>query len=57
MPAGRHSDSTPASRRVRPCGHDYRAVSTVQEALQTATAVVCSRELVVVGTDALVCFS
>ena len=45
MPAGRHSDSTPDSRRVRlysrlPCGSYGAGVPT---------AVVCSRELVSCG--------
>ena len=39
-PASRHSDSTPDSRRVPLCVHDYLAFHTVQAALQTATAVV-----------------
>ena len=39
------------------CAHDYRAVSTVQAALQTATAVVCSRELVSCGNGETLCYS
>ena len=37
--ASRHSDSTPDSRGVPLCVHDYRALCTVQAALQTVTAV------------------
>ena len=53
MPAGRHSDSTPDSRRVRlysrlPCG-SYGAGSP--------TAVVCSRELVGCGNGGTLCCS
>ena len=53
MPAGRHSDSTPDSRRVRlysrsPCG-SYGAGSP--------TAVVCSRELVSYGDGGTLCCS
>ena len=46
--ASRHSDSTPGSRRVPLCVHDYRAFRTVQAVLQTAaaTTVGCSHELV-----------
>ena len=49
MPAGHHPDSTPDSRQA--CSSvltitTVRAVRTVQTAPQTATAVVCSRELV-----------
>ena len=40
MPAGRHSDSTPDSKRVLLCVHDYRALRMVQAAIRTATAVV-----------------
>ena len=39
MPASRHSDSTPDSKRVPLCVHDYRAFRTVQTAFHTATAV------------------
>ena len=53
MPAGRHSDSTPHSRRVRlysrlPCG-SYGAGSPI--------AVVCSRELVSCGDGRTLCCS
>ena len=54
MPAGRHSDSTPDSRRIRrysrllPCG-SYGACSP--------TAVVCSRELVSCGNGGTLCCS
>ena len=46
MSASRHSDSTPDIRRASLCVHDYRALRTVQAALQTAAAVVSSYELV-----------
>ena len=53
MPAGRHSDSAPDSRRVRlcsrlPCG-SYSA--------GRSTAVVCSRELVSLGNGGTLCCS
>ena len=54
MPAGRHSDSTPDSRRVRllysrlPCG-SYGAGSPI--------AVVCSRDLVCCGNGGTPCCS
>ena len=46
MSASRHSDSTPDTRRVSLCAHDYHACRTVQAALQGAAAVVSSHELV-----------
>ena len=49
MPPGRHSDSTPDSRHVSLCVHDYRAFRTVQAALQTGIAVVSSHKLVRCG--------
>ena len=45
MSTSRHSDSTPDSKRVPLCVHDYRAFRTMQAALQTTTAVVSSHEL------------
>ena len=51
MSAGRHSDSTPGSRRVPLCVHDSRLFLTEQAALQTATAVVSSHELVSRGNE------
>ena len=39
------------------CAHDYRAVRTVQAALQTATAVVGSRDLVNCGNGGTLCCS
>ena len=53
LSAGRHSDSTPDSRRVPLSVHDYRAFRTVQAALQTAIAVVSSHELVSCGTGGI----
>ena len=44
MPASRRSDSTPGSRRLPLCAHDYRALRAVEAALQTATAVVSSHD-------------
>ena len=49
VPAGRKSTSTPDSR----CANDYRAVRTVQVALQTVTAVAIAASWLVVGSGGL----
>ena len=41
------SDSTPDSKDVRLCVHDYRAFGMVRAALQTAVAVVSSHVLLI----------
>ena len=48
MSSSRHSVSTPGSRRIPLCVNDShcRAFRTVQETLQTATAVISSHKLV-----------
>ena len=53
MPPSCHSDITPGSRSVPLCVHDYRAFRTVHAALQTATAIVSSHELVSCGNGGL----
>ena len=59
MSASRHSDSTPDSGRVPLRVHQLpaRVFRTVLAALQTATVVVSSHELVVVGTAGTLCCS
>ena len=53
MPAGRHSDSTPDSMRVRL----YSRLPCVSYGADSPTAVVCSRELVSCGNGGTLCCS
>ena len=53
MPAGRHSDSTPDSRRVRLCSRLPRG----SYGAGSPTAVACSRELVRCGNGGTLCCS
>ena len=51
MPVGRHSDSTPDSRRVRLCSR----LPCGSHGAGSRTAVVCSRELVSCGNGGTLC--